>query len=55
MRKTERERPAKETELRPSAGLSEPEWGWLKVTASDFITFCFEAQHFSLEQLQEIS
>jgi hypothetical protein len=55
MRKTERERPANAIELRPSAGLFEPEWGWLKVTASDFITFCFEVQHFSLEQLQEIS
>jgi hypothetical protein len=47
MRKTERERPAKENELRPSAGLSEPEWGWFMVTVGDFTTFCFMAQQFS--------
>jgi hypothetical protein len=47
MRKTERERPAKETELRPSAGLSEPEWGWFKVTVGDFTIFCFMVQQIS--------
>jgi hypothetical protein len=55
MRKTERELPAKEIDLRPSAGLSEPEWGWFMVTVGDFTTFCLGVQQFSFEQLQGFS